>query len=482
MTSSCEHYDIVLIGSGSGNSLPGPEFADKRIAYIDRGVGPQRVFGGTCLNLGCIPTKMFVHTADVASTPERAGRLNVKMQEAAADFPAIRDRIFARIDPISEAGEHYRAAHEDNENLTLLRGTARFVGEREVEVELTDGGTRRLSGDQFLLAAGSRPVIPPIPGLAEANPLTSDTVMRIEQLPDSIAILGSGVIALEFAHVLHSLGVTVHLLVRSAQILRSLDADISERITEAAVSRYTTHLQTELTRAERLADGTLRLELEKNGQRSELQVAEILVATGRRPNSDLLEAARGGLSVDEAGRVRVDAHQQALNDAGQVIDGIWAIGDLSSPAQLKHVANHELRIARHNMLHPDDQLRSDTMPIPLAVFTQPQIASVGMSEAQARDWSERSGRQIRVTTQMYADIAYGWAMEDQSSFLKLIVDAESTEILGAHIIGPQASTLIQQLIHAMSFGQKARDVARGQYWIHPALPELVENALLGVID
>src|SRR5699024_11115044 len=152
--------------------------------------------------------------------------------------------------------------------------------------------------------------------------------------------------------------------------------------------------------------------------------------------------------------------------------------DLSSADQLKHVANHEQRIVRHNFLHPEQLRASDTMPVPYGVFTHPQVAWVGMDELTART----TGRQIRVAHQDYASIAYGWAMEDTTGFAKIIVDAETTEILGAHLIGPEATTLIQLLIQAMSTGQTARDLATTQYWIHPAMPEPIENALLELID
>lgn len=474
------HYDIALIGSGSVNSFPGPDLADKRLVQIDRGVGPHHVFGGTCLNVGCIPTKMFVHTANVAADAAGAARFGLAPAQLSPDWPAIRDRIFGRIDPIAEGGEAYRRGHEDNANLTLLRGTARFTGPTQVEVELADGGTEQVSADVFVLGAGSRPSIPSIPGLREAKPHTSDTIMRLPELPASLAILGSGVIAVEMAHVFASLGVEVTMIARSQRLLRAADRDISERLTEllAARVRVVTGFTTE--RVERTEQG-VTLHGMREGSLVQLEAQELLVATGRQPNSDLLDCAAAGIDTDQTGRVVVDAHQRVLRH-GQVLDGMWALGDLSSPAQLKHVANHELRIVRHNILHPGELRRSDTMPVPFGVFTSPQVAWVGLDEVAAQARAQANGRQVRVAMQEYASIAYGWAMEDTTGFLKLVVDAETTEILGAHLIGPEATTLIQVLVQAMSTGQTARDIARSQYWIHPAMPELIENALLQVID
>ena len=186
------------------------------------------------------------------------------------------------------------------------------------------------------------------------------------------------------------------------------------------------------------------------------------------PNTDRLDVAAAGLELTDDGRLVVDAHQRTT------VDGVWALGDISSPYQLKHVANHETRVVAHNLAHPDDLQSSDHRFVPSAVFTHPQIASVGLTERQARE----RGIEYVTSTQDYGGTAYGWAMEDTTSFGKLIADPASGQLLGAHFIGAQASILIQPLIQAMSFGVSARGLARGQYWIHPALSEVVENALL----
>lgn len=470
------HYDIALIGSGSANSFPGPDLADRTIVQIDRGVGPDRVFGGTCLNLGCIPTKMFVHTADLAATPADAARFGLTEQLQHVDWPAIRDRIFGRIDPITAGGEAYRRDHEDNANLTLLRGTARFVGEKELHVDGNDGSRQRITADTIVLGAGSRPVLPPIDGLADLAPHTSDTIMRVEALPASLAILGSGVVAVEMAHVLSAFGVEVTLIARSQRVLRAADDDVSARLTEILGERVRLVTGFDTTSARRTADG-VELRGTREGREETLRAEELLVAVGRRPNSDLLDVRAAGIDVAEDGRVEVDAYQRVLA-GGEVREGVFAFGDLSSPHQLKHVANHEQRIVRHNVLHPEQLRRSDTMPVPSGVFTHPHVAWVGMDEETAR----ASGREVRVAVQEYASIAYGWALEDTTGFAKIIADAETTEILGAHLIGPEATTLIQLLIQAMSTGQTARDIATTQYWIHPAMPELIENALLQLVD
>jgi mycothione reductase len=194
------------------------------------------------------------------------------------------------------------------------------------------------------------------------------------------------------------------------------------------------------------------------------------VAVGRRPNTDLLDVAASGIAVGPTGYVEVDEYQRTN------VDGVYALGDISSEYKLKHVANHEAKIVRYNLAHPDAPKAADHRFVPHAVFSSPQIASVGLTEAQA----QALGLRFVTSEQEYAGIAYGWAMEDTSGFAKLIADPATGQLLGAHIIGPQAPTVIQPLIQAMSFGLDARSMARGQYWIHPAMPELVENALLNL--
>ncbi|MGX7824949.1 mycothione reductase [Actinokineospora sp. 24-640] len=450
------HYDLVIVGTGSGNSLIDSRFDDWEIAIVER----DR-FGGTCLNVGCIPTKMFVHAADLAAVPSHSARLGVDTTLDGVRWAEIRDRVFGRIDPIADNGAQYRREHPDNANVTVYAGTARFTGERRLDV---DGES--LTAERVVLAAGGRPIVPDIPGLAEVDFHTSDTVMRLEALPRRLAILGGGFIAAEFAHVFSSFGVEVSVIARSDGLLRHEDRDISHQFTELAKQRWDVRLGRKTERVERQGDG-VRLHLD-NGETVEADL--LLVAVGRTPNSDLLDAPAGGVTLGPEGYVLVDAHQRTS------AEGVWALGDISSPWQLKHVANHEARVIKHNLLNPGNPVESDHRFVPHAVFTSPTIASVGLTEQEA----ERRGVPYVVATQAYGGIAYGWAMEDTTSFAKLIADPETGLLIGGHVIGPQAATVIQPVIQAMSFGLDARSMARGQYWIHPGMPEVIENALLSL--
>jgi mycothione reductase len=457
------HYDLVVIGTGSGNTIVNHRFADRKVAIVERGT-----FGGTCLNVGCIPTKMFAYTADLAYTPSVSSRYGVDEQRLDVDWPAIRDRIFGRIDPIAAGGSEYRHHHADNANVTVYDGTGRFTGVKELTVDNLDGTTSVFSADQFVLATGSRPIVPFIPGLEETGYHTSNTIMRLEQLPRRLGIIGSGFVAAEFAHIFSSYGVEVTLIARSELLLRHEDTDIAERFTQLALSRYDVRLDHETIRVSRRENGSILIGMLYPDGADEVEVDELLVAVGRTPNSDLLNLEATGVEVDDEGRVVVDEYQQTN------VDGIYALGDVTSPHQLKHVANHEARVVKHNLLNPTDRNKADHRFVPHAVFSSPQVAAVGLTEQEARE----RGIPYVAGVEKYADIAYGWAMEDTTGFAKILADPKTGQIIGCHILGPQASAVIQPVIQAMSFGLDAYSMARDQYWIHPAMSELIENALL----
>lgn len=468
MMGDMRHVDLVIIGSGSGNAIVDERFDDWEVVYIEKGVGSRGSYGGTCLNVGCIPTKMLVHTADMAGAPGEARRLGVDLSLNDADWPRIRDRVFGRIDPIADGGRKYRQTGRPN--TSLLTGTARFTGPKQLTVVDTEtGDATALSADQIVIAAGSRPAVPDVPGLAESGFHTSDSVMRLERLPASMVIMGGGFIAAEMAHIFASLGVKVTVVARSGQLLRQQDRDVARRFTEITGERWDVRLNRAIQRVDGGGDG-VRVFLDGPHGEERLEADVLLVATGRVPNSDLIAAEVGGLELTADGRIVVDETQATM------VPGVWALGDVSSPYQLKHVANREARTVAHNLLHAEDLIRTDHRYVPHAVFTEPRIASVGLTEQEAR----ASGIEYVTATQEYAGIAYGWAMEDTTGFAKLLADPNTGTLLGAHIMGPEAPTLIQPLIQAMQFGLDARTMARDQYWIHPAMPELVENALLAL--
>ena len=456
-----EHFDLTIIGTGSGNSILDDRYQGKAIAICE-----QRAFGGTCLNVGCIPTKMFVYAAEVATTVRTASRFGVDAHIEKVRWGDIVSRVFGRVDPISLGGRRYRRS---SPHVTVFEGHTRFGPTRPDGRYLlrTDAGDE-FTSEQVVIAAGARATVPPAITACGVKFHTSDTVMRIAELPQHLVIVGGGVVAAEFAHVFSALGSRVTMIVRGPTLLANCDDDIGEQFTDIASRKWNVRSRHTVTDGHTDASGTT-LTLDDG---SRLHADTVLVATGRVPNGDLLDAELAGVAVTDGGRVVVDEYQRTT------ARGIFALGDVCSNHMLKHVANHEARVVRHNLLQDwddtDHLVASDHRHVPSAVFSDPQVAWVGLTENQARE----RGLEIRVKIQDYADVAYGWAMEDTTGVCKIIVEANTGKILGAHIMGHHASTLIQPLIQAMSFELNGQDMARGQYWIHPALPEVVENALL----
>jgi len=445
-----ETFDLIIIGSGSGNAIP-ERLADWNIALVERGT-----FGGTCLNVGCIPSKMFVLPADIAEEAKHGARLGVNTSFDGVDWPAIRDRVFGRIDPIAAGGREYRAS--GTPNVTLIEGTARFTGDKTFDV---DG--RMITAPKIIVAAGSRPTMPPIPGLPMVRFHTSDSIMRLERFPERLGIIGGGFIAAEMGHVFSGLGSQVTMFNRSNHLLRAQDGEVSARFTEVFGQRVELCLGHIPEKIEQEGDTIV---VTSNGERREFD--ELLVAAGREPNSDLLDVTAGGLETHQNGRVVVDEFMETN------VSDVYALGDIANDWQLKHVANAEAKVVFANVAGDGPRQTIDYSAVPSAVFSNPQVATVGLTEEQAK----AAGVSYRVGKRDFGGTAYGWALEDETSFAKVLVDDATDLILGAHIIGPQAAILIQPLIQAMQFRQTATDVAEGVYYIHPALSEVIENALL----
>ena len=307
-----KHYDLIIIGAGSGNSIPGPEFDDKSIAIIEKGK-----FGGTCLNVGCIPTKMFVYTSEVAETIRTSGKYNISAQLTDVAWSEIVKRVFSdRIDPIAAGGEAYRRGPE-TPNIDVYDHHAVFVGPKILSTG--QGAEKRIiSGDTIVIATGSRPAIPEVITKSGITYYTNENIMRLPKLPKSMIVMGGSFIALEMSHMFKALGVDVTLVNRSNRLLKRFDTDISDRITRAMSEAMTTHLGvtfTDLTEDESGITATL-----SNG--STIHGKVMLIATGRIPNGDLMDLDKAG--IDMVGdRIKVNKYGETT------APGVWALGDVS---------------------------------------------------------------------------------------------------------------------------------------------------------
>ena len=447
------HHDLVVVGAGSGNTIVDHRFADLDVAFVE---GTQ--FGGTCLNVGCIPTKMLAHTAEVAQTVRSAARLGIDASVDRVRWTDIRDRVFSRLDEVSENGREYRERHG-----AVYLGTASFTGPRAVRVACHDGSTAEVTADRIVLANGGRPVIPPPVATSGVPYRTSDTIMRIDELPRHIAVIGGGYIAAEFAHVFGGLGCEVTMIEAVDELLSGMDETITEHFTDAMRERFDLRLGRTVEEVTGGDDG-VRLVLDDG---SVVEADTLLVAAGRTPNGDRMNLQAGGVDTHDDGRIAVDDYGRTS------AEGVWALGDISTAHPLKHVANHEAAVVADNLTATGELRPVNHDVVPAAVFTSPQVGTVGRTEQQCRD--ERLSYAVAVHP--YSDVAFGWAMEDRTGFCKIIAEIGTGRLLGAHLMGPQASTLVQQLVQAMALDFTAPRLADLQYWIHPALSEVVENAL-----
>jgi mycothione reductase len=447
-------HDLVIIGSGSGNMVVDDSFSDLDVAIIE-----ERRFGGTCVNYGCIPSKLLSYTAELADNIAGAADFDIDADLRRLRWAQVRNRVFTRTDDIAAQGQRGR---EDSDFVTVYTERAVFTGPKRLRV-----GDTEIEATQIVVAAGGRPAVPQVVSGSGVPYETSDTVMRIDTPPRRLAVLGGGYIAAELAHVFAAAGSAITIIEKNDLLLGGpQDDEIRTVFTDLMRARHDLRLGVDVGRISGTA-GDLVIHCDDG---STVEADMLLVAAGRVPNTDRLAVAAAGIEVDDSGLIIVDEYGRTS------ADGVFALGDISVGIPLKHVANREADAVKHNLRHPDSLRTLDRERVPSAVFTHPQMASVGITEEQAR----RDHPGYLVSTYGYDDVAYGWALQDSVGRCKVIADGATGQILGAHLIGAQAATLIQSFVIAMEFGIDAESLATKPYWIHPALTEVLQNALLNL--
>ena len=445
-------FDLMVIGSGSGLEISS-EAAERELSVAVVENGP---FGGTCLNRGCIPSKMLIHCADVMETIRSAGLFGIKASVEEVDWQFIIKRVFDEIDGDAQGIEE---GNRQTPNITVYKGTGRFVGKKTLEV---DG--EQITAETIVIAAGTRPFIPDIPGLEGVPYLTSDQALRLPQQPRRLAIVGGGYIAAELAHFFGALGTEVTIIQRRPLMLRGEDEQVARRFTEVYQRKFNLLLNAQATRAYRQGSEVV-LAVSANGDTTPVVVDALLLATGRIPNTDLLEVASTGVEVDSRGFVKTDEYLETGES------GVWALGDIVGKYLLKHSANLEAAYVANNLFNPQHKVPVDYTAMPHAIFASPQVGAVGLTEQEARE----QGIPYVAATYDYLNTAYGSSIDDRDGFVKVLAAPEGGEILGCHIIGTDASILIQELANAMRLRLNT-DAITGSIYVHPALPEVVQRA------
>jgi len=445
-------FDLMVIGTGSGLDVAS-DAAEKGLSVAVVEEGP---FSGTCHNRGCIPSKMLIHSADVMETIRTSDRFGINASVQSVDWPGIMRRVFTDID--EEAAE-IEEANRSNPNITVFKGSGQFTGPKTLEVN-----GESIGAETVLIAAGTRPMVPPIDGLDSVPYMTSDEALRLTEQPESMIIVGGGYIAAEMAHFYGAMGTDVTIVNRGANLLRMQDHQISRRFTEVAQSKFDVRLHSQILSVAPDGNG-VRMEMSTNGGANTLVADKLLLATGRISNADRLQVQNSGVEVDGRGFVSTNEYLETN------VPGVWALGDIVGRYLLKHSANLEAAYVGHNMFNPDNQVAVDYNAMPASVFSSPQVASVGITEQEA----EKTGTHYVAATYDYSDTAYGASILDLDGFVKVLADPETREILGCHIIGTHAAMLIQEVANAMRM-HLTTDAVTQSIYVHPALPEVVQRA------
>ena len=475
-----QHFDLAVIGAGAGLIImEGALHAGQTCAVIEKGP-----IGGTCLNRGCIPSKMLVYPADLIRDAQRGGHVGVTYGAPDIDWDKISRRMWRQINVNKTLEESLKQTR----GLTLFQGEARFEDAHTLSVSLNAGGNAIISASQIVVAAGTRTRIPPIPGLKDAGYVTSESFFG-ERFPktlyESILIIGGGSTACEFAHILSAFGTKVTMAVRSETILRDFDEEtghfVSEELSRAGVRVLYFAAAQKVTR-----EGDLKTMVfldKKTGETYSVSAQEIFLASGIVPNSDLLNIKAADIAADSEGYIITD---DRLNTN---VPHIWALGDINGKFPLRHKANYEAGILNDHLFGEKKQ-RASYESVPKAVFTHPQAAGVGMSERAAR---AAFGDRVRIAYNYYSDVVAGIAMgysakKPGNGFAKIICD-DKRRILGAHVVGPQAAVLVQPFAYLMNAGGLAQaatpatfDPIERSMVIHPSFSELTAWALGNFIE
>ncbi|NIT04600.1 FAD-dependent oxidoreductase [Candidatus Saccharibacteria bacterium] len=447
-------FDIVVLGGGSGLNVAA--FAARKgldVAVIEP--GPM---GGTCLNRGCIPSKMLIEAAEVAQTIARSSTFGIASEIKDINFKSIMERT---MDFVDEEAAGIEEAIKKHPRYTLFKHFARFTGPKTLSV-----GKEEIEGEKIVIAAGSRPFIPPIKGLDKVPYHTSDTIFRLKEQPKHVIFVGGGYISCEMAHFFGSLGSKVTVINRSPGLLSREDKEISQTFVDSFSQKYQPILNATVVEVSPTGEG-IGVKAEQDGKTNAVEGDLLFIATGRVPNTDSLGCEEAGYALKkETGCARVNEYMETS------VPGVWALGDIVGIAPFKHGANYEAKLVMANAFGGKKQA-ADYSVMPHAVFSSPQVAGVGLTEEEARE----SGLDYVVGRYEYIKTGMGKALEEKEGFVKIIADRKRRTIVGAHILGVDASVLVHELIVAIKAAGGSVAAIRDSIHIHPALPEVVQRAV-----
>jgi dihydrolipoamide dehydrogenase len=453
-------FDLIVIGAGAGLRVASTAAKiDLEVALVDPGP-----VGGVCLNTGCTPSKILIRPADIVRSLEDAHAVGIEGVVVEKDFQKIMSRMRSFVD---NRRRHLEEAIKSMDRITWFKETAEFTGASELKV-----GDKTLTAPKILIATGARALIPPLPGLKETGYLDHASLLKLDRPPRSIIVIGAGYVGCEYGHFFSAMGTKVTILGRGAEVLNREDPEVC-RIIKRALSRYMNVLTGhEALEVKMEGEDGRRSVLARNlndGRIYSFEADEILVATGRRSNADILKPDKAGVETNDHGWIKTDDYLETT------MPGIWAIGDALGRHMFRHTAKYEAEVVSQNMLRAkskEEMLRVDYHAVPHAVSTYPAVAGVGLKEAEAL----AAGNKVLVGRVRYTDMAMGYAIAEDSGFIKSVVEEKTGRILGCSIVGSEASSLIQQIVYLMNADHQDLQPMMRSEIIHPALSELLVRA------
>ena len=448
-----ERFDILVIGSGSG-MLVAAAAVDQgfKVALVEQGK-----MGGTCINVGCVPSKMLIYPADILATLKETDKLGINTTIDSIDFNNIMSRMHELVNHDSAI---QAAAVETTPNLTWFKGKGEFISDYTLQV-----GTHTITANLIFIVSGTRATVPLIKGIENVSYLSSDTVLELQTQPKSIIIVGGGYIGMEYGHFFSAIGTKTTIIQRPFRVVPEEEPEISDLLKKELEKRMEIYTGYEALEAKQEdAIKTIVARNRQEGNTREFSAEAIMVATGRVSSAYLLKPEKTGVKLDDHNFIQVNEYLETSKK------NIFAFGDCIGKQMFKHAANYEAGVVWHNLIH-EHKAKVDFSAMPHAVFTHPQVASVGLKEDEAKQKFK-----ILVGLSLYKDTAMGAALGFPEGFVKVIVEQQTHKILGAHIIGPEASVLIQEIVNAMVSGKgDFTPISQGIH-IHPALNEVVQNA------
>lgn len=449
-----EKFDLIVIGSGAGMHIVSNAVEEgMRLALVEQGP-----LGGTCLNNGCIPSKILIYPADVIRAIQAAKSIGVEASITGIDL----QRIVKRMRSVVESGrKKLERSVEVEKKVTLYRSSAEFIDNYTLK-----SGDKILTAPKIVLASGARALIPVIPGLKEAGYLDNTSILNIDEVPESIIIVGAGYIGCEYGHFLSAMGSDVTILGRSQQVLNNEDPEVCKsvkRVLSRDLKLLTGHevIKVDVRDGKKIAFA----KKQEDNQVYEFQAEEILVAAGRIPNSDILKPEKTGVKTDKQGWIKVNEYLETSKP------GIWALGDAIGKHMFRHTANYEAELVWHNIVNPEKD-KVDFHAVPHAVFTHPTVASVGLKESEA----VAAGYKVLIGRARYTEVPKGIAMDEENGFVKIVLEEETGKILGGTVVGSEAPELVQQLVYLMNTEYQDPEPLISSQVIHPTISEVIAKA------